>query len=143
MKSNKEYRFKTNPKEKTFHDKFKEMFDQDNRSKDVLSSIIFGWNDDEQNSPKDNLSEREQDICLNLIQWLGSPVGQSFLKKCGFIKKIKNHMENTADKVKDKAKDALIELLFNQIIDLTMMSKIELGDDVISEINRLKQIINK
>ena len=44
---------------------------------------------------------------------------------------------------KEQAKDALIEVLMNQVIDLTMMSKIELGDDVIAEIKRLKQIINE
>lgn len=31
----------------------------------------------------------------------------------------------------------LIDLLYSQVVDLTMMSKIELGDDVIAEINRL------
>jgi hypothetical protein len=40
-----------------------------------------------------------------------------------------------------KEKDELIELLENQIIDLTMMSKIELGNDVIEEIKRLKNLI--
>jgi hypothetical protein len=44
---------------------------------------------------------------------------------------------------KDRAKDALIELLMNQVIDLSMMSKIELGDDVIAEIRKLKKIINE
>ena len=43
---------------------------------------------------------------------------------------------------KEEAKDKLIEVLTNQVIDLTMMSKIELGDDVIEEIKRLKEIIN-
>jgi hypothetical protein len=43
---------------------------------------------------------------------------------------------------KDQAKDKLIETLWIQMIDLSMMSKIELGDDVIAEINRLKKIIN-
>jgi hypothetical protein len=32
----------------------------------------------------------------------------------------------------------LIDLLYSQVIDLTMMSKIELGDDVIEEIKLLK-----
>tara|TARA_B110000503_G_C6971589_1_gene339425 strand:+ start:461 stop:775 length:315 start_codon:yes stop_codon:yes gene_type:complete len=41
-----------------------------------------------------------------------------------------------------KFRDELIELLTNQVVDLTMMSKIELGDDVIAEIKRLKNIIN-
>ena len=44
---------------------------------------------------------------------------------------------------KEEAKAALIEVLMNQVVDLTMMSKIELGDDVIEEINRLKAIINE
>jgi hypothetical protein len=42
----------------------------------------------------------------------------------------------------EEAKDALIEVLMNQVVDLTMMSKIELGDDVIEEIKRLQKIIN-
>jgi hypothetical protein len=32
----------------------------------------------------------------------------------------------------------LIEVLNNQVVDLSMMSKIELGDDVIAEIKRLE-----
>jgi len=47
------------------------------------------------------------------------------------------------DTTKEQAKDLLITVLYNQVIDLTMMSKIELGDDVIAEIQRLKAIINK
>jgi hypothetical protein len=53
-----------------------------------------------------------------------------------YIKTKKNNM------TKEQAKDELIEVLMNQVADLTMMSKIELGDDVIAEINRLKKIIN-
>ena len=44
---------------------------------------------------------------------------------------------------KEEAKDKLIEILTNQVMDLTMMSKIELGDDVIEEIKRLKEIIKQ
>jgi hypothetical protein len=44
---------------------------------------------------------------------------------------------------KEEAKDALIDILYTQVVDLTMMSKIELGDDVITEIRRLKSIINE
>ena len=42
-----------------------------------------------------------------------------------------------------KAQQELIDLLYDQVADLTMMSKIELGDDVIEEIIRLKSKINK
>jgi hypothetical protein len=37
----------------------------------------------------------------------------------------------------------LINLLENQVMDLVMMSKIELGDDVIAEIKRLKGLLNE
>jgi len=43
---------------------------------------------------------------------------------------------------KEQAKDELIKVLYSQVVDLTMMSKIELGDDVIAEIKRLNEIIN-
>jgi len=37
----------------------------------------------------------------------------------------------------------LINLLYSQVVDLSMMSKIELGDDVIAEIKRLKGLLNE
>jgi len=43
---------------------------------------------------------------------------------------------------KEQAKDQLIDLLYSQVVDLSMMSKIELGDDVIQEIKKLKSIIH-
>lgn len=86
MQSHKKYRFENNPKEKEFHDKFIEMLDHGMGSRN-LSAMIFGWSDDTQHSPKEYLTEREEEICLNLIQWLGSPVGQGFLRDCGFEEK--------------------------------------------------------
>ena len=44
---------------------------------------------------------------------------------------------------KDELEKQLIELLTSQVVDLSMMSKIELGYDVIAEINRLQTIIDK
>ena len=41
-----------------------------------------------------------------------------------------------------KIQQELIEVLYSQVVDLSMMSKIELGDDVIAEIKRLNDIIN-
>jgi hypothetical protein len=43
---------------------------------------------------------------------------------------------------KEEAKDELIKVLESQVMDLSMMSKIELGDDVIAEIKRLKGLLN-
>lgn len=34
--------------------------------------------------PKDYLSDRENSIVFSTLQWLGSPVGQGFLRECGF-----------------------------------------------------------
>lgn len=84
MKSNKEYRFKENPKEEEFHNKFIEMFKNNGMANKSLSAIVFGWSNDRQNYPKEILSEKEEDICVNIIQWLGSPVGEGFLDSCGF-----------------------------------------------------------
>lgn len=44
---------------------------------------------------------------------------------------------------KEQAKDELIKVLEGQVMDLSMMSKIELGDDVIVKIKKLKAIINE
>jgi hypothetical protein len=44
---------------------------------------------------------------------------------------------------KEQAKDQLIEVLTNQVEQLSIMSKIELGDDVIKEIQTLTNIINQ
>ena len=42
-----------------------------------------------------------------------------------------------------KLQQELIDVLYTQMIDLSMMSKIELGDDVIAEIKRLKRLLNE
>lgn len=42
-----------------------------------------------------------------------------------------------------KAQQELIDVLYSQVVDLTMMSKIELGDDVIAEIKRLREKIKE
>lgn len=41
------------------------------------------------------------------------------------------------------AQRELIKVLESQVMDLSMMSKIELGDDVIAEINRLRFLIHQ
>lgn len=41
----------------------------------------------------------------------------------------------------EEAKTALIDLLREQVEQLSIISKIELGDDVIEEYNRLSEII--
>ena len=55
-------------------------------------------------------------------------------------------MEDTKSKnmtYLEQKQDELINLLRNQVIDLSMMSKIELGDDVVQEWTRLKEEIEE
>ena len=47
------------------------------------------------------------------------------------------------NETKIQLQQELINLYESQIMDLTMMSKIELGDDVIEEIKRLKTLLNE
>ena len=53
-------------------------------------------------------------------------------------------VQNVPQMISEKmaAQQQLIVVLMNQVIDLSMMSKIELGDDVIKEIKRLHEIIH-
>jgi hypothetical protein len=50
-------------------------------------------------------------------------------------------MKDSADLIETQRE--LIDVLYTQMIDLSLMSKIELGDDVIVEIRRLKDKISK
>jgi hypothetical protein len=43
----------------------------------------------------------------------------------------------------EQLQQELIDVLTTQVVDLSMMSKIELGDDVIAEIKRLNAEIDK
>lgn len=76
MKGYKTYRHAQNPKEKELHDKFLKNHNED------ADLIVFGHTS--QLIPNDYLTDRERKIVLSTIQWLGSPVGKSFLKDCGF-----------------------------------------------------------
>ena len=77
------------------------------------------------------------------IKWMIDEYTQAQDKK---IKKMtEEELQNFPQMMSSKmaAQQQLINLLYSQVVDLTMMSKIELGDDVIEEIKRLKDIINE
>lgn len=78
MESFKSHRFDQNPKEKELVEKFLESYSDYG----MTDLIVFGHTPN--GTPLDRLSEREVNIVLSTIQWLGSPVGQGFLKSCGF-----------------------------------------------------------
>lgn len=80
MKGFKTYRHADNPREEALHSKFIEMFtDKD------MDFIIFGnLNDKSGKIPNDNLTVREQRIVISTVQWLGSSLGQSFIRSLGY-----------------------------------------------------------
>ena len=57
----------------------------------------------------------------------------------------KEELQNFPQMISTKmaAQQELINVLYSQVVDLSMMSKIELGDDVIAEIKRLNDLINE
>lgn len=71
-----------NPKEKEFHDKFLEEFIDAKYKSNAVDKLVYGT--DNYGNARDFLSDHEKRIVLSAIQWLGSPVGQSFLLSCGF-----------------------------------------------------------
>ncbi len=75
MNSYKTHRFEENPKEKEFVEKFQKEICKRN----LLGNIIFA-----DNKERRHLNNTEERIVISAIQWLGSPVGQSFLNQCGF-----------------------------------------------------------
>jgi hypothetical protein len=79
MDTFKMHRHGSNPKEKEFYEKFLINNDRD------MDLIIFGHGSNSFR-PLDHLSDREKQIVLSTVQWLGSPVGQGFLRECGFEK---------------------------------------------------------
>lgn len=81
IESFKMHRHEHNPKEKELCEKF--LQEHNRAGYQDMDLIVFGHGS-ESMRPKDDLSDREKQIVLSTIQWLGSPVGQYFLITCGF-----------------------------------------------------------
>jgi hypothetical protein len=69
----------SNLEEKVFHDEFIKLFSLNLKT---LSVIIYGCSNPAQTIPNEYLKPEEEDICLSIIQWLGSHVGQQFINNC-------------------------------------------------------------
>lgn len=76
IEGTKKHRHERELLEKKFHDEFI------NEYSNHLDSLVFGTNT--VGDPKDELTNREKQIVINTIQWLGSGVGEGFLNKIGF-----------------------------------------------------------
>ena len=77
MKGNKTHRHNTNPLEKQLHDSFVK-----NNSLEDMSMISLP--SENGMKPDRYLTDDEVSVVISTIQWLGSPVGQYFLKENGF-----------------------------------------------------------
>ena len=76
----KTHRHEQNPKEKEIHDLFIERFC---KQREQVERIVLPI--DENGSPKGTLTDNEIELVITAMQWIGSPVGQSFLRDCGFV----------------------------------------------------------
>ena len=78
------YRHESNPKEKELHDKFIAEHLKNENCTGLVDLIIFPPSSNNGSMPSEYLSDREKQIVITTIQWLGTPVGRSFLRGCGF-----------------------------------------------------------
>jgi len=72
------HRFANNPEEKRFADAWSEM----NRISRNLDYLLDVKHDDQHFV--DPASDRDRVVAATVIQWLGSPVGQGFLRDLGY-----------------------------------------------------------
>jgi hypothetical protein len=77
----KTYRHESNPEEKKFHDNFKSHIKWNPDTMDNIALPLMTVGVDKKEPP---LTEREKRIMLSTIQWLGSSVGQTFLRDSGY-----------------------------------------------------------
>jgi hypothetical protein len=68
------YRLKTNPIEHVFAYQWREL---NNRERGVLEYLLA----ENPNDPRGEMTQRDATVAATVIQWLGSPLGQYFLRK--------------------------------------------------------------
>jgi hypothetical protein len=76
-----QYRFKDNPLEEVYA----EAWEAENKANPGTLEGR-GWLDyllaKDNNSPMGEVSKRDREVAATVIQWLGSPIGQNFIKDC-------------------------------------------------------------
>lgn len=75
------HRFKDNPEEKRFAEAWQQICEQG----DTLAYLLHVGDQGGFRPPQP--SERDQTVAATVIQWLGSPVGQSWLEGLGYSKR--------------------------------------------------------
>lgn len=75
----KDYRLNRDDKYYTKEIKALEIFNKEYLNE--ASLIVFGQKEGMGAYPNDFLTDREENIVLSVIQWLGTPVGQGFINQ--------------------------------------------------------------
>ena len=68
-----QYRFKQNPKEKRFAEAWESENSNSRRALEYMLAMDC-------NHPAGEVTDRDRMVAATVIQWLGSPVGQCFLR---------------------------------------------------------------
>jgi hypothetical protein len=84
IKGLREYRFKDNPLEEKLAKQWAAWNADDERRR--ILAYLLDEQHDRGGAPPDP-TERDGVVAATIIQWLGSPVGQAFLKEAGFTHK--------------------------------------------------------
>ena len=71
------HRLKSNPHEKIFAEKWEEI---NTEGRDTLAWILNTFSEYDGSQMKGIVSDRDMRVAASVIQWLGSPVGQSWLQ---------------------------------------------------------------
>lgn len=76
-----QYRFKDNPLEKVFAEAWEKENTANGGAAEGRGYLDYLLAKDS-NQPRGEVSERDREVAATVIQWLGSPVGQCFIKEC-------------------------------------------------------------
>lgn len=74
------YRFAENPAEKVLSDEW-----HSENTREGVGHGMLSWLMGDGNKPGATTA-RDEYVAATVIQWLGTPVGHSFLEKCGFVR---------------------------------------------------------
>ena len=142
MRGNKTYRHDSNPEEKLFHDKFVELC---KINPDHVHRMCFSQSEDDRTVIY-RLSDREEDIVVSAIQWLGSHVGQSFLRELGYTKTEKDVAHSDSPKEiyihSTSQRDAILTGLRDVIGDYFGILETEIIPEAHLNINKLLETFN-
>lgn len=77
------HRFTGNPEERRFADAWQQHNDNDNGN--TLAYLLDPRNGEPFGSPP-HVEDRDREVAATVVQWLGSPVGQGFLRDLGYVR---------------------------------------------------------